>query len=314
MPADGLHAVFQFNGYTLDLGRRTLMRGHETIALSPKEFLTLTLLVEAEGKAVSRETLIAAIWPDTVVGDTSLARNVSGLRRHLGGDAIEVVPKFGYRFTPAIVRGRVEVGLSDRGAVGGDKKEPRTEGVTGAGRGRVVAIAAAVLLGVLLGVRLIGPRKADADPVTPVKSTLTWSDPQTGLEWMGRDNGATVTRAQAVEYCRGLRYAGYTDWRLPSIDELQTLYDPSVSEPGLWGFVRPVYWHVKGNLLITGGETATDIERESGQEQSYDFSFGRRNYDPPTFSADHRALCVRLPGKTLKLLAEPLEAGTGVKP
>ena len=57
------------------------------------------MLVEVAGQAVSRETLVRTIWPDTIVGDTSLGRNISVLRRHLGADAIQSVPKFGYRFT-----------------------------------------------------------------------------------------------------------------------------------------------------------------------------------------------------------------------
>src|SRR5580698_7912018 len=92
-------AIYQFGGYTLDLQRRALSRDGLDLALAPKEFQTLVLLVEVAGQAVHRDTLVSRIWPDTVVGDTSLARNISSLRRHLGAEAIAVVPKYGYRFS-----------------------------------------------------------------------------------------------------------------------------------------------------------------------------------------------------------------------
>ena len=125
----------------------------------------------------------------------------------------------------------------------------------------------------------------------------TWTDPQTGLIWARRDNGQEVSRQQAIDYCRTLDYAGYKDWRLPTIAEAQTLYDPGLSNAGTWGLggvnPRPVYWHVKGKIVLTGGAQASDLTFDGLREQSYDFSYGRRNEDSPDFRSDHRALCVR---------------------
>ncbi len=90
--------VYRFGGFVLDDEARALMRGSAPVLLTPKEYETLRVLVESAGKAVSKETIIEAVWPDTFVGDGSLARNVSVLRRQLGADSIETVPKFGYRF------------------------------------------------------------------------------------------------------------------------------------------------------------------------------------------------------------------------
>jgi TolB-like protein/DNA-binding winged helix-turn-helix (wHTH) protein/tetratricopeptide (TPR) repeat protein len=94
--------VYQFGDFRLDTGARRLLKGDDAVALTPKEFQTLLLLVEAQGRALERECMIQSIWPDTVVGDTSLGRNVSVLRRHLGSEAIEAVPRFGYRFGLAV--------------------------------------------------------------------------------------------------------------------------------------------------------------------------------------------------------------------
>src|SRR5215469_1045275 len=91
-------SVRSFGQFSLDLSARTLNQGGRLIPLTPKEFQTLVLLVESAGKALPKEQLIQALWPDTFVGDTSLARNISTLRRHLGPEAIQTISKFGYRF------------------------------------------------------------------------------------------------------------------------------------------------------------------------------------------------------------------------
>src|ERR1700726_34484 len=59
-----------------------------------------------------------------------------------------------------------------------------------------------------------------------------WIDPSTGLMWTANDNGNDITWGKAMKYCQNLSLAGYSDWRLPSIDELQRIYDDS-------GFTAP---------------------------------------------------------------------------
>jgi hypothetical protein len=57
-------------------------------------------------------------------------------------------------------------------------------------------------------------------------------DAQTGLSWTPRDSGRELSWREAEEYCRafGTR-PGDGEWRLPSIEELAALYDPSKEEP-----------------------------------------------------------------------------------
>jgi Protein of unknown function (DUF1566) len=49
-----------------------------------------------------------------------------------------------------------------------------------------------------------------------------WTDPSTGLMWAGKDNGKGVSWKKAVKYCGDLRLAGYSDWRLATLAELET--------------------------------------------------------------------------------------------
>jgi len=57
-------------------------------------------------------------------------------------------------------------------------------------------------------------------------------DNVTGLKWQQATAPGTYTWQQAVDYCNNLSLGGYTDWYLPSVYELSTLVDSSISSPG----------------------------------------------------------------------------------
>jgi DNA-binding winged helix-turn-helix (wHTH) protein len=86
----------------MDPGQRLLSRDGQLVLLTPKEYDTLLVLVEAGGSVVDKDTLIARVWPDSFVGDGSLARNISVLRKALGEEVIETLPRVGYRLAVPI--------------------------------------------------------------------------------------------------------------------------------------------------------------------------------------------------------------------
>ena len=53
----------------------------------------------------------------------------------------------------------------------------------------------------------------------------TISDNSTGLVWQQMDDGRERTWLHAIAYCQGLKLAGKSDWRLPNIDELESIVD-----------------------------------------------------------------------------------------
>ncbi len=55
----------------------------------------------------------------------------------------------------------------------------------------------------------------------------TVTDQATGLTWMKADSGKTMTWEQALKYAKNLNHAGYNDWRLPNVKELQSIVDYS---------------------------------------------------------------------------------------
>ncbi len=81
----------------------------EPILLAPKQFDLLFYFVENAGRTAKKSELLDAVWTDTYVEETTLARNVSWLRKLLedganGKKFIETVPKLGYRFTAQVTR------------------------------------------------------------------------------------------------------------------------------------------------------------------------------------------------------------------
>jgi len=78
--------------------RRAWARGEE-LALRPKEFDLLALLVAEAGRAVTRERIMREVWDTDWLGSTkTLDTHVLGLRHKLGPDAITTLRGIGYRF------------------------------------------------------------------------------------------------------------------------------------------------------------------------------------------------------------------------
>ena len=102
-------STYGFGDYTLDDRLRRLYRRNDVVALTPKVFDTLLALVERAGRVVEKDEMMRVVWGDTVVGDETLAQNISTLRRLLGDHAdrpefIATVPRCGYRFIAAVTQ------------------------------------------------------------------------------------------------------------------------------------------------------------------------------------------------------------------
>jgi len=111
-------------------------------------------------------------------------------------------------------------------------------------------------------------------PSFTVNADGTVTDNNTGLMWQQRDDGNTYNWWQAngishtthnptisfVDVCGSLELGGYTDWRTPTFNELVTIVDYSLAQPGptIDTSVFPetqqeLYW--SGNISATYGGT-----------------------------------------------------------
>lgn len=91
----------RFDRYVLDLDRGCLLLEGSEIALRPKTFAVLHHLAQNPHRLVSKEELVAAVWPHLVVTDDALVQSVGELRRALPDDGlrlIRTIPRRGYRF------------------------------------------------------------------------------------------------------------------------------------------------------------------------------------------------------------------------
>ena len=89
--------------FHLDAEAEILFRGAEPVALGRRAVALLTALVERSGTPVSKDALIAAVWPGLSVEESNLAVQIAALRRVFGAEPdgerwIETLPGRGYRF------------------------------------------------------------------------------------------------------------------------------------------------------------------------------------------------------------------------
>src|SRR5262252_6183979 len=95
--------LYLFGEFTLDVDQRILLREGKPLALTPKVFETLLILVANSGRIMGKDELMRRLWPDTFVEEANLAFNIQRLRKSLSDDArhphyIETVSRRGYRF------------------------------------------------------------------------------------------------------------------------------------------------------------------------------------------------------------------------
>jgi TolB-like protein/DNA-binding winged helix-turn-helix (wHTH) protein len=83
--------------------RRVLLRDEQPVPLQPKAFDTLLVLVQHSDRAVLKDDLMKALWPDSFVDEGNLAQNIFVLRKAMGDTGSEhryivTLPGRGYRF------------------------------------------------------------------------------------------------------------------------------------------------------------------------------------------------------------------------
>ncbi len=89
---------WQFDGFELFSGSRTLLLDGRAVAIGARAFDVLQALIERRDRLVGKEELLEVVWTDVVVEENNLQVQISALRKLLGPQAIATVPGRGYRF------------------------------------------------------------------------------------------------------------------------------------------------------------------------------------------------------------------------
>ena len=118
--------VFEFGDFILAPEERLLLCCGQPIALTAKAFDLLVTLVRRSGHLVSKDDLLRAVWPDTIVEEVNLTVNISALRKALGrsGKMIQTVPTRGYRFVAPVEIRNEAVSLELQGSSRGLRMLP----------------------------------------------------------------------------------------------------------------------------------------------------------------------------------------------
>jgi len=135
--------LYEFGSFRIAPAKRLLERENRPVALQPKAFDTLLMLVQNPDKVVLKEEFMAAIWPDTCVEEANLTQCIFVLRKALEETTGErryiiTVPGRGYRFAEKVRTIRKETRVLP---------VPTPEQVVAPARRRIVLpIAAAAIL------------------------------------------------------------------------------------------------------------------------------------------------------------------------
>ena len=122
----------------------------------------------------------------------------------------------------------------------------------------------------------------------------TVMDARTNLMWAAKDNGADINWQNAKSYCENYRGGGYTDWRMPTQEELAGLYDPAKTyQPECRGFFGGRWdLHLTDLIRLTCIAPWASETRGSGAASLY-FHDGTRSWVPSHGGENLRALPVR---------------------
>jgi DNA-binding winged helix-turn-helix (wHTH) protein len=104
---EGTNNSYEFGPFVLDTVRHLLLKGLQPVALTPKTYDMLLVLLESGGRLLSKEELLKALWPNSFVEESNLTQQVSTIRKALGESPgedryIVTVAGRGYRFAAPV--------------------------------------------------------------------------------------------------------------------------------------------------------------------------------------------------------------------
>jgi len=186
------NGLYEFGPFRLDTAQRLLLRDDCPVALQPKAFDTLLMLVRNSEKVVLKDELLNAVWADTFVQESNLTQNIFVLRKALGDNDggrryIITVPGRGYRFAEKVRTITEAEVAAPQDAAAAQPVSPAADtrnkaGKTGHSRRAWLASSLAAVLAVVLAVLAYlhfhrRPKLTDKDTIVLADFANTTGDP-----------------------------------------------------------------------------------------------------------------------------------------
>lgn len=112
----------------------------------------------------------------------------------------------------------------------------------------------------------------------------TVTDTKTGLMWAAKDNVIPINWSNALSYCHNYSGGGHSDWRMPTLAELESLYNPK--EKNKNGY------HVT-KLIDTTASSCWALETRGSTAGRFNFTYGKVYWLRQFYSGPTRVLPVR---------------------
>lgn len=116
-------------------------------------------------------------------------------------------------------------------------------------------------------------------------------DTKTNLMWAEEDNGSDVSWTSAKSYCENYRAGNYNDWRMPTNDELASLYDAKQIQDAPCAGNFSI--HLATKLIKTTCFETWSSETRDSQAANFNFIQGNQRWYPKIQTYGTRALPVR---------------------
>jgi predicted ATPase/DNA-binding winged helix-turn-helix (wHTH) protein len=95
MPEQDRHLVYEFGGWEVDFARRELRLRGVPVPLGGRAFQIFAVLVQSAGELVTKDELMARVWPGAIVEENTLEVHISAVRKALGSDRATLRTSFG---------------------------------------------------------------------------------------------------------------------------------------------------------------------------------------------------------------------------
>lgn len=149
----------------------------------------------------------------------------------------------------------------------------------------MLVAAVMILIGVAMG------QAAKDGRFVVHKTNETVLDTKTNLMWALKDNGSDISWTNAKSYCENHRAGGYTDWRMPTQEELASLYDTNKTRPASCASDFKI--HVTTDLIETTCFAVWASETRAADAAQFSFVYGTPSWYLQSHTYGMRALPVR---------------------